>query len=43
MGQTLFNLRTRGRIDLLDPYLGADGLDITQFISPVPRRLEPGK
>jgi membrane protease subunit HflK len=31
MGKRLVQLRTNGRIDLLDDHLGADGLDITQF------------
>lgn len=34
MGRTLRGLRGRGRLDVLDAYLGKDGLDLTQFLSP---------
>lgn len=34
MGRLLINMKGRGRIDLLDSHLGADGLDITQIVSP---------
>ncbi len=34
MGRTLAGLKARGRIELLDQYLGADGLDITWFLPP---------
>jgi len=34
MGKVLVGLKARGRIDLLDSHLGADGLDITQFLPP---------
>jgi len=34
MGKLLVGMKSRGRIDLLDEKLGADGLDITQFLPP---------
>lgn len=34
MGRVLLGMKNRGRIDLLDQYLGRDGLDITQFLPP---------
>lgn len=34
MGRTLLNLKSRGRVDLLDHHLGSDGLDLTQFLPP---------
>jgi len=34
MGRTLALMKSRGRIDVMDAYLGKDGLDITQFVSP---------
>ena len=34
IGRTLLGMRGRGRIDLLDPHLGPDGLDVTQFVTP---------
>jgi membrane protease subunit HflK len=34
IGRTLGGMRGRGRIDLLDPHLGPDGLDVTQFVTP---------
>jgi len=34
MGRTLVGLKSRGRIELLDQHLGADGLDITWFLPP---------
>jgi len=34
MGRTLVGLKARGRIELLDQHLGADGLDITWFLPP---------
>lgn len=34
MSRVLLGLKSRGRIDLLDHYLGKDGLDITQFLPP---------
>jgi membrane protease subunit HflK len=34
MGRTLLGMRGRGRVDVLDNHLGADGLDITQFLPP---------
>ncbi|MBL8796300.1 MAG: protease modulator HflK [Planctomycetia bacterium] len=37
MGRVFAGLQKSGRIDLLDRYLGGDGLDITQF-APQPRR-----
>jgi len=37
MGRVFAGLQKTGRIDLLDRYLGADGLDITQF-APQPKR-----
>lgn len=38
MGKTLLGLKGRGRIDMLDQYLGPDGLDITQIVPPPKRR-----
>jgi membrane protease subunit HflK len=38
MGRVLLSLKGRGRIDLLDNHLGADGLDITQVVQPGKRR-----
>jgi modulator of FtsH protease HflK len=38
MGRVLLSLKGRGRIDLLDNRLGADGLDITQVVPPGKRR-----
>jgi modulator of FtsH protease HflK len=38
MGRVLLSLKGRGRIDLLDNHLGADGLDITQVVPPGKRR-----
>lgn len=32
MGKVLVDMKNRGRIDLMDQYLGKDGLDITQFV-----------
>ncbi len=37
MSQVFLSMKSRGRIDVLDAYLGPDGLDITQFI-PAPGR-----
>jgi membrane protease subunit HflK len=34
MGKLLLGMKGRGRIDLLDSYLGPDGLDITTFLPP---------
>ncbi len=34
MGGVLRGLKGRGRIDLLDEYVGAGGLDVTQFLPP---------
>ena len=34
LGRTLAGMKGRGRIDLLDAYLGKDGLDVTQFLAP---------
>ncbi|HEY2784145.1 MAG TPA: protease modulator HflK [Fimbriiglobus sp.] len=34
MGKVLLGMKGRGRIDLLDSHLGADGLDITTFLPP---------
>jgi len=34
MGRTLSGMKGRGRVDLLDEYLGAGGLDVTQFLPP---------
>jgi modulator of FtsH protease HflK len=34
MGRVLIGMRGRGRVDLLDQHLGANGLDITQFLPP---------
>lgn len=34
MGRTLLGMKGRGRIDLLDSRLGADGLDINQYLPP---------
>lgn len=39
MGKTLMELRGRGRIEVLDHFIGKDGLDITQFLPP---RQTPG-
>jgi membrane protease subunit HflK len=36
-GRLLLALKARGRIDVLDAYLGKDGLDITQFLAPKKR------
>lgn len=41
IGRTLLGMRGRGRADLLDPYLGPNGLDVTQFVSPRPKPGEP--
>jgi membrane protease subunit HflK len=38
MGRLLLGLKGRGRIDLLDNYLGPDGLDITQIVPPAKSR-----
>ena len=32
MGRVLLGMKGRGRVDLLDSFLGKDGLDITQFV-----------
>lgn len=32
MGKTLVGMRGRGRVDVLDQYLGPNGLDVTQFL-----------
>ncbi len=34
MGRILLSMKNRSRIELLDQYLGKDGLDITQFLPP---------
>ena len=34
MGRVLVGMKGRGRVDLLDQYLGAGGLDVTQFLPP---------
>jgi membrane protease subunit HflK len=34
MGRTLLGMKGRGRVDLLDPYIGPGGLDVTQFLPP---------
>src|SRR5437899_2872616 len=34
MGRTLLALKGRGRLDVLDAYIGKDGLDVTQFLPP---------
>ena len=34
MGRTLIGMKGRGRVDVLDQYLGPTGLDITQFLPP---------
>lgn len=34
MGRTLLAMKGRGRLDVLDAYLGKDGLDVTQFLPP---------
>lgn len=36
MGKTLLALRANGRVELLDHHLGANGLDVTQFVRPPP-------
>ena len=38
MGRLLIGMKGRGRIDLLDSHLGADGLDITQIVPPGRRK-----
>ncbi len=38
IGKTLLALRANGRVDLLDHHLGANGLDVTQFVTPPPKR-----
>jgi membrane protease subunit HflK len=38
MSQTLLAMKSRGRVDVLDAYLGPDGLDIMQIVSPQPRK-----
>ncbi len=37
IGRMLAGMRGRGRVDVLDPYLGPSGLDVTQFLSPKKR------
>ncbi|OWK37711.1 protease modulator HflK [Fimbriiglobus ruber] len=34
MGRTLLGMKDRGRVDLLDQYIGPNGLDVTQFLPP---------
>jgi regulator of protease activity HflC (stomatin/prohibitin superfamily) len=38
IGRLLVRMRSRGRVELLDPAVGADGLDITQFGPQPPKR-----
>jgi modulator of FtsH protease HflK len=38
MGKVLQGLKERGRIDMLDQYLGPDGLDLSQIVPPAKRR-----
>ncbi len=37
MGRVLLGMKGRGRVELLDAYLGKDGLDVTQFVPPKKR------
>ena len=34
MSRTFLDLKDRGRIDVLDGYLGPDGLDISRIVPP---------
>jgi membrane protease subunit HflK len=38
MGKVFLSLKERGRIDMLDQYLGPDGLDLSQIVPPAKRR-----
>jgi len=38
MGKVFLSLKERGRIDMLDQYLGPDGLDLSQIVPPAKRQ-----